>query len=91
MFQQKNPDLFTFSQEPIEEPQANENITLGYMIAKRKTTEENAPTRVCIIYTYFNDTYSWTVDTNACVRNIRPGSSGVFKFNSTKLGKQLQY
>ena len=59
------------------------------MIAKRVITQDGSgvPSRVCVIYTRWNDSYSWTVDTNGCVRNIRPGSSGLFRFNSTKIGE----
>ena len=64
------------------------NVTLGFMIARPKSEEDNAPRRVCFTYTSINDTeYSWTVYTSACLRNIRPGLDGLFKFNATKLGK----
>ena len=69
-----------------------ENITLGYMIAQpiiKRELKGNPPKRICFVYTYFNDTYAWTVDTTTCPRNIKPGSTswGKFRFNSTKLGE----
>ena len=69
-----------------------ENVTLGYLLARPDPATvilPNTPERLCVIYIrYNNDTaYSWTVDTRSCVRNIHPGTTGVFKFNSTKLGK----
>ena len=50
--------------------------------------EPKTPMRVCVIYLRDNNdtAYSWTVDTRSCVRNIRPGVTGKFKFNTTKLG-----
>ena len=76
-----------FYEEEEEEPDPDARITLGYMIARPKEPTSNTPARICIIYTRWNDTYSWTVDTNGCVRNIRPGSSGVTQFNSTRIGE----
>lgn len=61
-----------------------ENITIGYMVARPKGQDPSIPKRVCFIYTYVNETYSWTVDINSCRRNIRPGHAGVFKFRSVK-------
>eukprot|EP00095_Tigriopus_kingsejongensis_P004775 maker-scaffold77_size404793-snap-gene-1.10 protein:Tk04775 transcript:maker-scaffold77_size404793-snap-gene-1.10-mRNA-1 annotation:"hypothetical protein TcasGA2_TC016286" len=67
------------------EEELPENVTLGYMIARPNVEDSNSPRRVCFIYTYFNDTYYWTVDTNTCLRKIRPGEVGKFRFNTTKL------
>ena len=64
-----------------------ENITIGYMVARPKGQDPSTPKRICFIYTYVNDTYSWTVDLNSCRRNIRPGHAGVFKFQSVKTGE----
>ena len=64
----------------------NENATFGYMIAIPVSESKNAPRRVCFIYTTYNNTFSWTVDTQACLRNIRPGQVGKFKFNTTRTG-----
>jgi hypothetical protein len=67
------------------------NMTIGYMIARPKELDPKlnplAPLRLCFIYTYYNDTYSWTVDTTTCLRNIRPGQFGKFQFNTTKIGE----
>ena len=68
----------------MDEP---DNITIGYMIARPRGHGPKTPKRVCFIYTYVNETYSWTVDLNACIRNIRPGHSGAFKFHSIKTGE----
>ena len=65
---------------------------MGYLLARPNPELgiiPHTPERVCVIYIRdINDTfYSWTVDKRACVRNIRPGVSGMYKFNTTKLGK----
>ena len=68
----------------------SDNVTLGYLLARPNSKmPKNTPERICIIYIRdANDTlYSWTVDRRSCVRNIHPGVSGVYKFNTTKLGK----
>ncbi|XP_059099729.1 uncharacterized protein LOC131893644 [Tigriopus californicus] len=62
-----------------------DNVTLGYMVARPQIEDSNSPKRVCFIYTYYNDTYFWTVDTTTCLRNIRPGEVGKFRFNTTKI------
>lgn len=67
------------------EDELPENVTLGYMVARPQIEDSNSPKRVCFIYTYFNDTYYWTVDTTTCLRNIRPGEVGKFRFNTTKI------
>lgn len=66
-----------------------ENITIGYMIARPKKVDHRKypdnPLRVCFIYIYYNETYSWTVDLRTCSRNIMPGQTGKFIFNTTKI------
>ena len=69
-------------------------MTLGYQLARPNLALSNiqgAPSRICVIYIRdSNDTlYSWTVDKRSCVRNIHPGVSGVYRFNTTKLGKTV--
>ena len=36
-------------------------------------------------FSVLNDTFSWTVDKTACLRNIRPGHEGRQRFNTTLL------
>ena len=61
------------------------NLTIGYQLARPKSTDAKAPKRVCMIYTNLNDTYFWTVDPRSCPRKIKPGVAGIFKFNTTKI------
>ncbi|XP_040564575.1 uncharacterized protein [Lepeophtheirus salmonis] len=71
-----------------EEEEIPENVTYGFMIARPAKDPETStfqPHRVCFIYFFYNQSYSWTVDTSGCLRNIRPGSEGKYRFNSTKL------
>ena len=60
--------------------QLSPNITLGYVVARRdlrKTDGTEEQKRICFIYMKldqpdgYGSTYSWTVDTNVCLRNIR--------------------
>ena len=77
--------LFNTFQEHLDFPVAN--ATIGYLIARPKVQAHKAPQRVCLIYTNLNDTYFWTVDPTSCPRKIKPGVAGIFKFNTTKIGK----
>ena len=70
-------------QQYIEYPVAN--MTVGYIIARPKLKLLRSPKRVCMVYTNLNDTYFWTVDPTSCPRRMKPGISGVFKFNTTKI------
>ena len=83
------PHFISFSiffQEHIDFPVTN--ATIGYLIARPKNQAHKSPKRVCLIYTNLNDTYFWTVDPTSCPRKIKPGVAGIFKFNTTKIGKQ---
>ena len=77
--------IFLYLQEHIDFPVAN--ATIGYLIARPKVQVPKAPKRVCLIYTNLNDTFFWTVDPTSCLRKIKPGVAGMFKFNTTKIGK----
>ena len=77
--------LCNIFQEHLDFPVAN--ATIGYLIARPKVQAHKAPQRVCLIYTNLNDTYFWTVDPTSCPRKIKPGVAGIFKFNTTKIGK----
>ena len=71
-------------------------MTLGYQLARPNLELSNiqgTPSRICVIYIRdSNDTlYSWTVDRRSCVRSIHPGVSGVYTFNTTKLGIHFVY
>ena len=78
--------FLSFFQEHIDFPVTN--ATIGYLIARPKNQAHKSPKRVCLIYTNLNDTYFWTVDPTSCPRKIKPGVAGIFKFNTTKIGKQ---
>ena len=77
--------IFLYLQEHIDFPVAN--ATIGYLIARPKVQVPKAPKRVCLIYTNLNDTFFWTVDPTSCLRKIKPGVAGMFRFNTTKIGK----
>jgi len=90
----RRSDLFVSDDHRFE---ADINVTIGYLIAMRQKpplsdVEEELksgsepPKRICFIYSKMNDlTYSWTVDKTSCIRNIRPGSMGRQRFNTTVL------
>jgi len=72
--------------DPVAEEVTNENITRGFIIAKPKRRDSNSFRRVCLMYTVINGTFGWTVGKSGCDRNIRPGSVGEHRFNTTVIG-----
>ena len=86
-------DKFVFASDntpvlykPIADEVINEDITRGFIIAKPNRRNSTSPRRVCLMYTVINETYGWTVGKTGCDRNIRPGSAGELRFNTTKAG-----
>ena len=80
-------NLFVSDQESEDGPYLAENVTIGYIVA---VPEKQKQKRICFIYMVrkakgVGDFYSWTVDKQACLRNIRPGHMSRVRFNTTVL------
>jgi len=78
--------------DPIAEEVTNGTITRGFLIAKKewhcaeKRHRHYRHRRVCLMYTVMNGNFGWTVGSSGCDRNIRPGITGEFRFNTTVIG-----
>ena len=77
---------FVFPSPPATPSALHQNVTRGFIIARPARRDSVSQRRVCLMYSYANGTFGWTVGKGGCERTLVPGLAGEHRFNTSLLG-----